>query len=129
MDAQPWKPDLDAVTRDDLPPGFREVADVIGLPDTLALVVRRGGTRLTIPRRLRADHPISQALNPAAARKIAAHFAGEKLNIPTFNTITRRQRDSAIRAAFDDGARVHELVARFGIGDRQIWEILGGGSE
>lgn len=72
-----------------LPPLLNEIADVAGVDAALALADARGGSRVTIPAKLKADHWLNEVVGPEAAEKLCKHFRvglerqkGAQLDIP-----------------------------------------------
>lgn len=72
-----------------LPPLLNEIADVAGFEAALALADARGGSRVTIPAKLKPDHWLNEVVGPQAAEKLCAHFrvgldrqTGAQLDIP-----------------------------------------------
>jgi hypothetical protein len=112
------------VRLDDLPPVFREVADLIGLDGALALVRWRGGTSIKIPDRPRETHPLAQAIGQEFAQRLAGRFGRGSLNIPTPHGLRQAARNRGIRAEYDAGARVVDLVQKHSLSERSIYTIL-----
>lgn len=119
-----WGPDWRRVRLADLPEPIRELAELIGIEGVLRLLKWRGGTILSVPQRPGPRHPISEKLGPLAAAQLAERCGGNKLNLPTLHAAVRPLRDRAIRAEFDAGRPINDLVQRFGLGQRRIREIL-----
>lgn len=109
---------------DDLPATLQEVAELVGLPATIALVERWGGIRVFVPRadNLHEAHPLVQALGPEAARKLAEYFDGSELPVPRAAAALRRLRDETIRAARGE-APAARLAREHGLTERQIYAI------
>jgi Mor family transcriptional regulator len=108
----------------DLPESLREISRLIGLPATLTLVEWRGGMRLSIPRAVPESHPLARRLGLRAAQVLAAHYNGDPLHVPALSRVLAPLRNRAIRAEFDGGTPVPDLVWRFGLAERRIHEIL-----
>jgi len=105
-----------------------ELAELVGLPATLALIDGWGGTRLYVPEpgHLHARHPLVEAVGMAAATAIAQRFQREELAIPRAVALVRRVRDRRIRAehAPQDGMSAARLARRWRLSLRQIRYIL-----
>jgi Mor transcription activator family len=71
---------------DALSPRLREIADLIGLEDCLAIASEFGGGYLnfrTASQQLPPDHPLLGIVSPEAVAKLLEMYAGERLQIPT----------------------------------------------
>jgi len=123
---KPWRPDLTQVRLDDLPPAYADVAEVIGLPAALTLVNLRGGSKLLVPVRERAEHPVAKALGPAAWAALRHACGGSRIDVPTLRVACMAARDRAIRRDHHQGAAVPLLARRFDLAERRIQEILAG---
>ena len=119
-----WTADLRRVRRDDLSGELREIARLIGVRSAVALAEWRGGSSLTIPKRPAADHALSQALGHKTALAFASVYGGERLSIPSLRTVIRPLQARHICAEYDAGARVPDLVWRFGVSERFIRNTL-----
>jgi hypothetical protein len=110
----------------DLPPRAAELAEVIGLAATLRLVEGWGGLRQYVPApaHLHADHPLVRQLGREAARRLAEHYAREKIDVPRCLSALRAARDRRIVAEHEQGASGRELAMRYQLTERQIWTIL-----
>ncbi len=120
---------------DHLPKSARTLAQVIGLPATLALVADQNyaGQRF-VPPKAGADHAaLAEVIGADAADKLAAHFR-EEIDIPKCQDAIRAVTHNALRDDFDAlthgpealTARkaVSELVRRYGYVDRHVWRLL-----
>ena len=119
-----WEPDWRELREGDVPPGLRDIYRLIGKKGAVSLVRWRGGAKLTVPKRVGERHPIAQALGCTSARVLAGYYGGEKIDIPKADTVFRPLRNRTIRAEYDAGARVIDLVWRFNCGERRIRDIL-----
>ena len=118
---------------DHLPKSARLIAQVIGLPATLALVEHYAGHRFTPPKAGADYAALAETIGEAAATKLAAHFR-EPLDVPKCEDAIRKVVHNALREDFDAltegpdriSARraVTVLVRRYGYGDRWIWRVL-----
>ncbi len=119
---------------DHLPKSVRLIAQVIGLPATLALVEHYAGQRLTPPKSGPEYAALAEVIGEAAADKLAAHFRRGQVDIPKCEDAIRAVVHNALRDDFDaltQGAErlsarraVTELVRRYGYVDRHIWRLL-----
>jgi Mor family transcriptional regulator len=120
-----------------LPDSIHEVAAAIGMPATLRLVERFGGT--TLQMRMGANRlgraaldALSQQIGHDETQKLALLAGGEPLYIPRCHVAVRRLRDLAICSAFEASVRsgttanfaVTELALKYKLTDRWVWRIL-----
>lgn len=122
---------------DSMPAMAREIAGLIGMPDTLRLVEALGGTTFPVPKRenrmgeLRFNL-LEQAAGVKAADILCKQYGGTNLYIPRCADALRRARDTEIIRHFDAAIRtgrtgtevVAELALRYRLSDRRIWLIL-----
>lgn len=120
-----------------LPASIHEVAAVIGMPATLRLVERFGGTTLPLPagaNRIGRNYlrALAKQIGDDDAQKLAHYCAGEPLYIPRCDAALRRLRDLSICDQFEAAVRtgktankaVVELALEYKLTDRWIWNIL-----
>lgn len=121
----------------DLPASAQNIARLIGLPQTLRLVDRLGGTTFPVAKGLtrmgQARYELlAEVIGMDAADTLTAEYGGEPLYIPNCKDALRRARDRAIHSRFDalvkagysaNGA-VAELARENRLSDRRVWEIL-----
>jgi Mor family transcriptional regulator len=119
-----------------LPEAIQVLIRLIGLPASVRLVERLGGT--TFPVALRKSRlgeiryeVLSEVVGCEAADAITKHFGGESLYIPRCVTALRELMHRAIRAEFDRMTREHSaihvvthLAVRYRVSDRHVWRIL-----
>ncbi len=120
-----------------LPPSIHEVAAVIGMPATLRLVERFGGTTLPLPKGANrigrsSLQALAKQIGDEDAHKLAHHCAGEPLYVPKCDVALRRIRDLSICERFETAVRegvtankiVMILAVEYKLTDRWIWKIL-----
>lgn len=83
-----------------LPPILQQIVGLIGLPLTMKLVERYGGTRLFVPKReVDAEHALVRLLGHHAAQKLVQHYGGEEhFDIPLAMRAMKAVRNAQIRA-------------------------------
>lgn len=109
-----------------LPGVLQEIAALVGLPATLALVRAYGGTRLYVPKRFDPNHPIVKYVGHEAAAKLVASYGGlEHFDLPKGDIAVKAARDKQIRAKRAGGTTHARLAVEFGLTERQIRNILG----
>lgn len=107
-----------------LPATGRELAEAIGLLPTLELMRSFGGSRLFVPSGIADAQSLCDVLGRDAAAALVARYGGNSLEPATLQAVERLLRDNAIRADFDAGASLHELVRRYRLTGRAIRTIL-----
>lgn len=122
---------------DSMPAMAREIAGLIGMPDTLRLVEALGGTTFPVPKRgnklgeLRFSM-LEQAVGVKAAEILCQQYGGTNLYIPRCAEALRIARDAEIIEYFDMAIAkgrtgtgvVVELALKYKISDRRVWDIL-----
>ncbi|MBF0454081.1 MAG: hypothetical protein HQL72_04590 [Magnetococcales bacterium] len=108
----------------DLPASLVEIKEVVGLEGAIKLLDLCGGTRLFIPRNLKAQHRLANLLGLEAAQKMSAYFGGETLTIVRASRAKKKVRNRTIILRYGEGERVPELARAFKLTERQIYSIL-----
>lgn len=130
-------PSLTSIDASLLPDSARQIAEVIGLPQTLALVSRLGGCTLPVPngvsKRGRAIlRLVGDIIGEDNARKLRDAYRATTLYIPNCkgalvqarNMALTRDRDMLAGQGMCERDIVFRLAIRYGISDRYIWQIL-----
>lgn len=128
--------DLNQV-KDLLPRNVRDMASRIGLPSTLIVVERLGGTTWRIAE---GRNPEGEAKRAALADLVGSdieeqlhrEYAGEEIYLARCHAALLRWRNLEIHARFERGVRegrsardlVAELARDFRLSDRWIWQVL-----
>lgn len=97
---------------------------LIGREALRTLISVAGGLAIRIPKRPPLDGPLAELPLPAQ-EALARYAGGDVLYIPKCDAARRAERDAAIRAAYDAGARVQDLAREYGLSERWVYEILG----
>ncbi len=105
---------------DILPPSAREIADAIGLADTLKLVDHFGGTRLRVPTTYKPDYPFCKVIGPASAVKLIEVFCDNLLEVPKCDSAVRLIRN---RMIIESDKTARALAVEWGLTERQIRNI------
>ncbi|MBF0370679.1 MAG: hypothetical protein HQL52_14600 [Magnetococcales bacterium] len=108
----------------DLPDSLLEIKDAIGLEGAMTLVKSCGGTRLFIPKRIRAQHKLAQLLGIERARRLSLRFGGETLMIVRAVKAMRQARNREIIRRYDAGIPVRTLAQEYDLTERAIYAIL-----
>lgn len=111
----------------DLPSQAREIADVVGLGATAALVASYGGVRLYVPETIVPDHPLVHLIGIEAARLLAQRFGGDRIEVPRCADALRRVRN---RALVEDAQHMsqRDLALKYHLTERAvrlIWRDAG----
>lgn len=106
-----------------LPSSLRDISSAIGEQKTIELVNAIAGQRVWIRRKPSPDWFLSKILGYEAACKLSSLCGGSQIVIPLCVAMKRVDRDVQIRR---DRASlsISELVAKYGIADRQVRKIL-----
>jgi hypothetical protein len=112
------------------PASLLEVVEVIGEPAALKLVQQYGGTTPRLPalRNITPEHPLAQCIGIDVLNKLVATLGGARwMYVPRCAKGLRDARDREIvtLASPPHNIPVQQLALRFGLSDRQIWNILG----
>jgi Mor transcription activator family len=109
-----------------LPGVLREMVDLIGLPATMQIVQRHGGTRLWVPaliETLAPDHKLVKLVGMTSARTLSEQYGGETLEIPKAERALRAIRDKAIREQWPHKSQ-SQLAIEYNLTERQVRTIL-----
>ena len=107
-----------------LGPVLTDMVEAIGLPDTMRVVQRWGGTRLWVPQVPVPGTPLVQYLGDAQAAKLCAAFGGNRPDVPKAMRLLNLLRDDDIRSN-PDGLSVPALAQRYSLNERRIYQIRG----
>lgn len=122
---------------DILPNQAKELTEVIGIKNCLALVENFGGVTFPIPQRknLRGEQRyqmLADAIGDDAALKVVTHYGGTRLYIPNCKDALRRIRNYNIIKEFEErtskgesgNSTIFNLVLRYKLADRIILNII-----
>ncbi|MBF0192992.1 MAG: hypothetical protein HQL71_00480 [Magnetococcales bacterium] len=107
-----------------LPESMVEIKSIVGVQGVLTLLNECGGTRLFIPRKLKAKHKLIVLLGQEAAQKMSAYFGGETLTIVRGSKANKSLRNCEIINRYDNGDKVPKLAIAYELTERQIYSIL-----
>lgn len=112
------------ILEEDLPGSVADIAQAIGVPATLKLIERFGGSRVYVPEweRITEDHAIARAIGLAAACAVAKLCAKNRLEMPRAASAFRRARDRAIRED-SRSASVSNLAFKYRLSERRVYQI------
>ncbi|WP_158608541.1 Mor transcription activator family protein [Stagnimonas aquatica] len=107
-------------------PQLRKIAATIGLPDTLKLLRKRGGTKTHVPQGPEA-RLFPDVLEDDKARNLARLFTGHQyLTLPKADKILQELRDQQIRAEVEQGRKLQAQALHYQLTERQILNIRRG---
>lgn len=101
-----------------------ELVELIGFEPTITLLHAHGGKRMFIKAVESPDGRLAQCLGAELTAKMSGHFGRDHLELPTLDRVKKLLRDNALRAAFDAGASVNDLMDRFGLSQRHVRKLL-----
>jgi Mor family transcriptional regulator len=109
------------------PVNLLEIVEIIGEAAALKLVNSFGGQTVRIPalRNANSEHALAQCIGIEALTALAKADGGRWLYVAKCERGLRQQRNVEIVKHYSDGMKVESLVQRYGLSDRQIWNILG----
>lgn len=117
-----------------LPPTIKRLVAVLGLESTVRLLQARGGTDLALPlgehRSCRADAALRSILEAPQIEALYAEFGDgrKEMTLPKVDKIVMQLRNHAIRRLHrQDGLSMARIALRFGLTERQVWNILHAG--
>lgn len=94
----------------------------LGPDATRALVAAHGGQRHRIPKK--APGWLVDSIGREAAEHLCRLYADTHLTVPMAAEWQRAERDNAIRADYDAGASVHQLVTQYKLHESTVRRIL-----
>lgn len=115
------------IAADLLPPLLQDWVRLIGLPATMAMVNRYGGTRIYIPAEAPADHPYADLIGQDNLVKLCAEYGafghGLRLLLPNARRALTAVRNAQIRADYASKS-ARELAAAYQLNQRHIERIV-----
>lgn len=103
-----------------------EIASVIGDEATLRLAEHFGGTRIYVPQKIGAHHPIAVAIGMDAAKLLSEHFFGVRFDLP----LRQGQREKVCRLKKDQPRLTHaEIALKVGVNERSVYRWLAQASD
>lgn len=106
-----------------LPQSVQVLIHLIGTDATTQVLDHFGGRSIYIPKRLRPQCPLLKVISREKLELLMQHFGGETVDLPQAGSLKRHWRNLDIAAASAAGASRAELVARYGLSQRQIGNI------
>ena len=109
-----------------LPAVLRELVRVLGDADALRLVGMHGGARVSVPSKVREDHPLRHLLGAESFARLVAEYAGETVELPKSDAYLRALRHAHVQKCRDEGMKIDEIAEATGYTRRHVINILGG---
>jgi hypothetical protein len=101
------------------------LADCIGEDAAMALANAFGGTRLYVPHEPGEHHPITVAIGPANAEKLAAWAGGGSIDVPK-----QAARQAKVRELYERGALTISGIAReTSYSERHVYRLIEAGRD
>lgn len=94
-----------------------DLVDLIGKTAVIALAEEFGGTRLYIPSRSKACHPITRAVGPEASQVLCDHYSSATIRVP----LARELRAQRYR---DDGLSNARIAVRLGLTESGVRNLF-----
>jgi hypothetical protein len=115
----------DEITSYSLPGILGEIARVTTVEIAVAIIRVYGGTRLSIPTeaRMKRNHPLCRAVGVPAARIIAAHWGGNRYDVPSAKPFLNWHDARRLRS---EGKSYTEIAQELGLGRRHVQKLLHG---
>lgn len=108
-----------------IPQCVREVAEVIGLRETVLLGQVAHHRQIYVPsRKLDPDHPLAKALGNDKARELQRAFGGCAIYMPRFRTVRTKSRDRRILALVQAGMVPSAVARQLGVCERTVARAL-----
>lgn len=109
-----------------LPESLQEIARVTNVETAVALARAYGGTRINVPKHVRADTAIVAVIGRQAAMMLVHHYAGERLEIASAKTYLRWHDARQMQS---DGLSVKSIARKLGLNERSVRRLLHGAME
>ena len=119
--------DLKLVDPKLLPPQMRAFIKIIGLPDTITLLNKKGGTVLRVPIEARGTK-LEQIIGYDSAHNLCQHFGGKVIDLPKADKILIQLRNIAINSArnnkdINKRLSVSQAALKFNLTTRHITNV------
>ncbi len=112
-------------TYNHLPRTARELADCIGLSDTLEIMRVYGGQSLRIPRKPSQKLALAKVISRDGLEKLCRNYGGEYIShIPQLDKINKHHRNHAIFTDHENGKSISALAREYKLCTGRICAIL-----
>jgi len=103
---------------------LRELADKVGLADTIEIVRRWGGRELYVHAKVEPGDPLALVMGLESARRLVEHFGGQRLQLPAERNALLDLRNAAIIAEHKEGHSHEQIGVRYGLTRQAVSHIL-----
>lgn len=114
-----------------LPPQMKFLVEIIGLPETIALLEKKGGLRIRIPTGQRdvESYDLYEILTEAAIEKLcASRFAGERVTLPKADKVLDQIRNMDIRCSKSTTTKA-QLAKKYNLTARHVQRLWNAGTD
>ena len=111
-----------------LEPLLRDWVKLIGLAATMAIVERHGGLLLNIARKADENAELVALIGRDKAAVLGCHYGGERPLVPKALPALQALRNERMRADRSTKS-VRQIAREHRLGERRVWQILGGAEE
>ncbi len=130
---------FDSLTIADLPPGMRQIAEIVGMEPTLKLCRTYPGIPLSLPmfttalrwvsnpdtaHRMKDFRLIANVIGQEKAMALADYFNGTVLYVPKLDEVLRNRKHELIREDRRKGVPYRDIALKYNISDRWVREIV-----
>ncbi len=116
--------DIERISEKALPPRARMLVRAIGLPATLVLLDRHGGTPIRIPARSRRSRKLSAILTAKQIDSLAELWGAQSIELPKLDSCLLQIRDQEISRRSAAGETHVALAREFKLTRRHIINIV-----
>jgi Mor family transcriptional regulator len=101
---------------------MHEFVDVVGMTATSVrvLIHAHGGTRITIPRKIKGDHWLTTLIGAQNAQALSSYYGGEEIELPMGPFSHAAERRDAIRRLDRSGLSYEQIARRTGCDRRTV---------
>lgn len=105
-----------------LPKGLREIAGLVGIPDTLKIANAFGGTRVWFPAKWEGEHPFIAIIGEEKTKILWEYYRGDRAVINQGVAVLRELRNREIIAKLNTHKRA-DLAREYNITEQAIYAL------
>jgi hypothetical protein len=102
----------------------KDMAEKIGIGDTIEIVRRWGGRQLAVPVKVGIADPLALVLGLETARCLVEHFGGQRLQLPAERNALLDLRNEAIARDVAAGESQEVVALRYGLTRQGVKKVL-----
>lgn len=106
-----------------LPHSVQVLIRLLGTKATMRVLQRFGGRSIYIPKKIKESSSLLAELTLSELEQMVQYYGGETIDLPQAGSLERHWRNLDIAAASAAGASRADLVAKYGLSQRQIGNI------